>query len=122
MDTLQVVRIENGDGIGIFRSDFEWNYLNDNVKMYSINNVFKRHDNFLTPEEDGLNMQEDWKCAYKSMEQMLEWINLDELKVLISCGNYVMLFEVKQYQVGSHQVIFQEDSVIKKEDITSLFN
>lgn len=119
-ETKQIIRIEHPvDGIGLFQSNqitLSWTHLSS---------ILYRHQKFNNPSMNGLDIEEDyleWFCAYKSVEQVQEWILKDEMTSL--CNDYgfiVYLLEVNQYQEGRDQIIFTKESIISKKDITELF-
>lgn len=109
---IQVLRIENEDGIGIFHGGFAFSVCRE---------VATRHGKFPNPHQEGLKMNGQWFCAYKTIEQIQEWIMPDELRMLPECGYRVYLLTVTNYQIGNYQVIFTKDSIIDRKDVTELF-
>ena len=124
MKAIQIIRIEHTDGIGMF-TDFTDDYKE---RMQCVWNILpelsNRHKNFNTPEEDNLNLDKnfkDWYCAYKSIEQLQEWVLKDEFKTLFDYGYKVLLIECTNYQIGKDQVIYTKESIKTSKDISSLF-
>lgn len=124
MNSIKVLRIENISGFGIFWSRPSF--------AYSIcSTVGDRHVNFPIPYEDknvvdgyGLNLYQDskqWFCAYKTVDQLKQWITVEECRELTQHGFAVYLLEVEEYQEGEYQVIFTKESIISKQDVTELF-
>jgi len=122
-----IIRIEYpGDGIGIFMT-----YLSDGETVRNIKpidefciNAYRRHRNFNTPSEDGLNKyknNKNWFCAYKSVEQLQQWIKPIELKRIIKKGYIVLMLDVSKYQEGRDQIIYTKESIKSSKNITSLF-
>ena len=115
---MLVVRVQNREtGIGFFRSSVLF-------KLSGLYNLFPRHANFNTPQEDGLNIElegKEWFCAYKSLEQFEEWVILSEVRVLIENGFDVLLLDVEDFQIGKHQVIFTKQSITSTKIINELF-
>lgn len=112
---IQVLRIENGDGVGIFHGGYAFSHFPS---------ISSRHCKFPNPHQDGLDLYRDsaqWFCAYKSIEQIQEWIMPDEFKDMPRCGYRIYLMTVLNYQVGEYQVIFTKDSIIDRKDVTELF-
>lgn len=115
---MLVIRLERR-GRGIFRPTNKSIY-----KSAVFKRVIIRHGNFNTPFLDGLNMgldAKEWFCAYKSVEQLQEWLELDEIKYFITKGFKVLMLEVSEFQVGRDQIIFTKEGIISSKDISSLF-
>ena len=116
---MLVVRVQNREtGIGMFYTT--------NLLMYTsgLTQVCYRHRDFNTPDEDGLDVRLDgkeWFCSYKSIEQFQQWVMLDEVRILIDKGFDVLLLDVKEFQVGEHQVIFTKQSIVSTKIINELF-
>jgi len=124
-----VVRIEHEkNGLGMFRS-------NANYRMGDEFNM--RHSRFPTPYNDTLvgigklsthngylDIRKDckaWFCAFKSIEQMNEWVTPEEIKQLLNMGFKVFSITTEVYQEGEYQVIFSKEDIFTKNDITDLF-
>jgi len=112
---IQVLRIEDSYGRGIFRNGFAFNYCRE---------LSMRHQDFHTPQEDGLDLYKadtEWFCSYKSIEQIQKWIKPEEFKVMEKHGFRVYLLTITKYQTGEHQVIFPKECIKDKKDIMELF-
>ena len=90
---MECIRIEYKDGLGLFQ--YRDNYdENNRVVPCTVRNwpvLSNRHSKFNSPQEDNLDIRKDnklWYCAYKSIEQMQEWITPRELKDIISNRGY----------------------------------
>lgn len=120
MKTIQVIRVEHSDGYGMFV-----NFTNDGERRDFMNkvpdNINERHGTFKTPQLDGMDMDDDWFCAYKSVDQFKEWVTKEEVQVLLSLDFKIYLIEVTNFQVGEFQVIYTKDSIVLKKDISELF-
>lgn len=82
-------------------------------------------DAFPLPYNDGIDMDLDdknWFCAYKSIEDLQDWIKSDELKFFISKGFSIKKLDVSQFQVGGEQIAFTKEGVMNETDITDLFD
>lgn len=121
-----VIRIEYPlDGIGMFMT-----YLPNGFKRkikpldeFCIS-AFRRHYEFNSPIQDGLNRQKDfkeWFCSYKSIEQLQQWLKPDELKKIIKKGYVVLMLDITEYQEGMDQIIYTKESIKSFKDITQLF-
>lgn len=120
MSTIKIIRIER-DGIGVFKHGDDDLYQHPIAKR-----TYRRHNGggFPVPELEGLNLSKDckeWFCAYISIEDFQAWILPEEVVYFKSVGFKVFLLEVGEYQIGKKQVIFTKESIISKEDITTLF-
>lgn len=126
-----IIRIEHkSDGFGMFRSKL--NECDDNPTRVEVggggNDILEelwlRHNNFNTPYKDGLDMGlrfKEWFCAFKSIEQIQQWILPDEFQVLLDNNFHILLLIVTEYQEGDHQIVFTKESIISSQDISSLF-
>ena len=126
---MQAIRIEHIDGHGMFITGLvdehgQCDFINirDHVVKYILPKVASRHENFNEPEEDGINIISGIEfCAYKSIEQLNEWIYPDEIKVLFDYGYSVYLLELSSCKTGEHQIVYNKKDIISKTDISSLF-
>ena len=112
---IQVLRIEDERGIGIFTRGYATN------KIPSLAN---RHSDFPTPQEEGLHLwknEMNWFCAYKSIEQIQKWILPKEFKKIANDGYRIYLLTITKYQMGEFQVIFPKENIKDKKDVTELF-
>jgi hypothetical protein len=112
---IQILRAENGNGVGIFHGGFAYNPCRD---------IGYRHRNFPNPHNDGCDLyrdSKDWYCAYKSIDQIQQWIMPHEFKKMPIAGYRVYLLTVMEYQEGEYQVIFTKESIIDRKDVTELF-
>lgn len=120
---MTVVRVEHpSDGWGMFRAT-SWDKKSI-VEEEIIDSMQHRHYRFRTPYLEGLNMSlydREWFCAYKSMDQIVQWIYPEDFKALISLGFIIYLLDVTEYQEGRDQVVFTKESIINKKDISSIF-
>jgi len=126
-----LIRIEYEDGYGIFFSKLysTWDCSDEGTQreFYAekdFNSVCERHRDFNSPDQDGLNTKKDekaWFCAYKSVEQLQQWITTYELKHIISLGFKVLMLDVSEYQEGKDQIMYTKESIVSLKDISSLF-
>ena len=124
---IQIIRIEHpSDGYGIFRSKC----TEDDKGNKELSTLFfilsDRHGDgkFKTPHKDNLDLWKDnkqWFCAYKTIEQLIEWITLEEIKLIIKHGFSVLLLEVTEYQEGTDQVIFTKEGIQDSRNLNDLF-
>jgi hypothetical protein len=123
---IQIIRIEHpSDGYGIFRSNCT--YDERNKELFVLSYILSdKHGNgkFKTPEEDSIDIykhNKQWFCAYKTIEQLLQWITLDEIKSIIKHGFNILVLEVTEYQIGQDQVIFTKESIQDQRNLNDLF-
>ena len=122
-----ILRIEHKDGCGIFRSHVCVN-LNDFDTFSERHNDFdtfsERHNDFPTPNEDMFILryvEEDEFCAFKSIEQLQEWVTADEIKQFIKLNCKVLLIDVSECIVGEFQILYKKENIIQTKDISELF-
>ena len=114
---MECIRIEHKkDGLGLFQ--YRHCFDEDNNIIHSTSTrwlpISNRHINFNSPKEDRLDIRKDnklWYCAYKSIEQLQEWIKPKELKDILSKGYTIRLLQVDEYQIGKHQIIYTKQSI-----------
>lgn len=128
----QAVRVEYSNGIGIYcqtgdggKSVGRYHTNEDGLMEIFLESVSDRHRRMLNLRADF-----EWEstayqylhfCAYKSVEQLQEWITPDEMQVLIANGYKVYLLELSECYEGRDQIAFQKSNVKQKTDITNLF-
>jgi len=119
-----IIRIEHKSGKGIFRARINrrGDCLDDKFKW--ADKLFDRHSDFPTPYRDSLinrPIEEDEFCAFKSIEQLQEWITKDEIKKLSKHNFKVLIIDVSECIVGEYQILYKKTDIIQSGDITSLF-
>lgn len=124
MKLIRIEHNESGNGFFTARDEMFNLYLNRHPLMIS---AAKRHNNFPSPQEEGIGYvfysdeyTGTWKHGYKTIKQMKEWIYDSELKEIIKWFK-IYLIECEEYVLGEHQILFNDHSIISKEDISSLF-
>lgn len=113
----KVIRLEDSLSVGLFNSKCVY-------KSIHWSSVKDRHSYFPNPFNDkGIEdkMTSNHLCSYKSVEQLQQWIETEELKDLIDLGIRVYVVSVFDAIEGECQVIYKPENVIKKENITELF-
>lgn len=129
-----IIRIEHPlDGFGIFGDREKGKPFNHRFPdgaigqfNYDSNDVgwFKdRHCDFNTPWADGIDFKskEDY-CAYKTVDQLQQWITREELMELIETyGFRVYALDVSIFQEGEHQICYKKQHILQQKDISSLF-
>lgn len=116
----QIVRIEHSDGWGIFRTQGG----RPNVSDLGMDDLVRRHCNdFPTPyqESGGKSLERNQFCAFKTIEQVQQWIMPDEMRLLLSHDFKVYLLEVSQCITYQHQCVYEKEDIIEQKDISNLF-
>jgi hypothetical protein len=130
-------RIEHDvDGIGLFQKGDT--RFGDEIYDHLLETIYSKHELFPIPYDDTnqevpvikgmrnwLKFDKDrkrWFCAYKSIDQINYWFNTWDLIFIIrKVGFKIYKLEVEEYQLGKEQILFTKESILSKEDITSLF-
>lgn len=121
-----IIRIEHKSGIGIFRAK---NRLGNEIiftkkNRSKFNSLEKRHWDFPTPYGDSkinrfINPEEF--CAFKSIEQVQQWITKDEIIALTKHDFKVLMLDVSECIEGEYQIIYEKKNILQSKDITNLF-
>lgn len=121
-----IIRIEHKSGHGIFRAvNRLGNYIIDTKKNESkFKLLCRRHWNFPTPSRDSkinrfINPEEF--CAFKSIEQVQQWITKDEIIALTKLDFKVLMLDVSECIEGEYQIIYEKKNILQSKDITNLF-
>ena len=128
---IQAIRIEHTDGVGMFIARNRDGSLRDQSVLsgyynaetdYSIKrSIWERHDQFPALYLDIKNATGDHFCAYKSIDQLKEWLTTEEIVYLKSLGYSVYLLELETALIGEYQIAYKKTDIITKQDITQLF-
>jgi hypothetical protein len=115
-----VIRIEHPyDGNGLWRAVGDNGVIIDDISFFE--ELADKHNKFPLPHEDGLFMTGYHYCAFKSIEQIQQWIENDWWKEIIELGFKVLMIDISKYQEGNHQIIFKKEHIMQSKDITELF-
>jgi hypothetical protein len=115
-----VIRIENpNDGKGLWQS--KENGDNIYYKFSFRKKLVIKHDLFPTPSEDNLNLDDDDFCAFKSIEQIQQWINIEWWEEIFEYGFKVLMIDVSEFKEGKYQILFKKKDILQSKDISSLF-
>lgn len=126
---MLIVRIEHEDGNGIFRPRYDQQGNRQRCSgsdLKGMEELDERHAQFNPPYRDGkeggsLPMREDHFCAFKSIEQVQQWITKSEMKILLQNEYRVFLLNVTECIEGKMQVLFRKEDIISKKDISELW-
>lgn len=132
MKPITIIRIEHKEsGLGIFQTRSnkgKWNifigkpFLIDQLPLKRLQT--RHEDSFPAPFKDSLitrDAKDNEFCAFKSIEQVQQWITPREIKVLTANNFKILELKVTNYTVGEYQVLFYKDSIVKSRDITHIF-
>lgn len=116
-----IIRVEHpSDGRGYFgilwldTDSFEWGPAMD------VKSTFNRHMKFkIAPYEIGWTNEHF--CAYKSVEQIQQWILKKDFKALFKNGFKVLMIDVSECIEGEDQMLFKKEHILQTKDITNLF-
>lgn len=118
-----VIRIEHTkDGRGLFRSGTAHNRTIE--KLYCHDALLGKHSGFPTPFHDNLinrRPKRNEYCAFKSIEQLQEWLESDWIKEAIKFGYRVLMLDVSEYVEGEYQILYKRCNVLQSKDVSSLF-
>ena len=124
MENLQVIRIENKQGVGCFQAKiYAYNLIPNACRRHFFGKYSKKTP-FPTPTKERLDLCKDkkeWFCAFKNIKQLNKLFLPNEIKTLIENNFDIYLLTVSNYQKGRRQIIFTKESIITKENINSLF-
>lgn len=118
-----IIRIEHSCGNGIWKALYS---RFDNI-CYSFsfyNNFKEKHASFPTPYFDkGINrmMEIDEYCAFKSIEQLQQWIEKEWWIEIFKAGFKVFMLDVTSYVEGEYQILYKKKNILQSKDISSLF-
>lgn len=120
-----VIRLQDKTGTGIFQTNIFKKYGYGNSVDKAHWNMMLRHNDFNTPQRD-LGIEEKFiegthRCAYKSLDQLQEWIPRKEIKKFIRRGIVVLCHTVSDCFIGEHQICYDPIYITSTEDISELF-
>lgn len=120
----QIIRVEHEDGLGLFVSttDDGTNRPHCCLEIKSnYHQIRDRHEQFNSPQEDGLIIEYNDYCGYKSIIHIQAWIFKEEFPLLVKNNYRVYLLEVSAFKEGRDNILFKKEDIITKQDITNLF-
>lgn len=125
-----LIRIEHSDGQGLFgryTMDEDGGISRDSIVARNVPDLqylFNRHQDFNAPSEEPFAdefIQGKHFCAYKSLQQLNNWILPEEMSIILSIGYKVYLIDVSEYLEGEHQICYRKSHILNKKDISSIF-
>lgn len=114
---MQIIRIEHKTGNGMFRTN------GYSVADLNLDDLIERHaKHFPTPYKERGRWIESYEfCAFKTIEQVQDWITKDEMVVLLANDYKVWLLDVSECEVYHYQCIYCKENIIQQKDISGLF-
>ena len=116
MITTHIYRVEDVFGNGIYFSNvIRWIFNEDP----ECNAIRESHKDLMCPqEEDALDnyILDSEYCAFKSTQDLCQWMTKEGLKYLVDLGFLVKELEVNtsECRVGDHQVVFKKKGIIRE--------
>ena len=118
---MKVIRIEHEDGWGMFIDISEERPSRKHSARYICPSIVDRHQLFPLPQRENLPISDEYFCAYKSVDQLKEWITTEEIATLKENNYRIFMLDVTNYHEGKYQVIYTKESIVNTTDITDLF-
>ena len=114
-----IVRIQHhSDDCGLWRAG-GWSAIIDQANCHE--SLRARHEKFPTPYKEGIDFTIEHFCAFKSIDQLQEWVLPEEMKEIISLGFKVLLLDVSECLEGEYQIAFKKEHIVQSKDITEIF-
>ena len=92
-------------------------------------NMYNRHNDKMEIKEIELTTfrikdseKNKFSCAYKSVQELVKWIEKQELEKLINVGFQILYLELDEWIEGEDQVFFKKEHIKTKLEITSSLN
>lgn len=109
---FNIYRIEHRDtGIGVHQSR-----LFNRCEWWT--EVIERHNNFPTPEEDGLDLKSCHFCATETVEEIQNMFTRYELGYILPVFRVYCIAVSKFIAGDTYNIIFEKEDIIEKIDIT----
>lgn len=116
-----IIRIEHECGNGLFTARTEDDSTAVIRKSSFVRKLQAKHMDFPVPQNDGLTIRSCNYCAFKSIEQIQQWIEPEQFKEIIELGFKIWMIDVADYQEGEYQILFKKQDILSKKDISQLF-
>ena len=124
MIAIRIEHPRSGKGLFTHYESTELGYKEGANYLSDSNNFYKRHLNFPNPKDDKKIKRFIAKnefCAFKSVEQLKEWVTTEEIKEFIEMGFKVLLLDLTVCIEGDFQILFKKEDISQSKDITELF-
>lgn len=125
MEPITVIRIEHPSdrkGLWLSKADGAYKERIDSCSFYHA--ILQRHGSFPNPTWQGDVkgfIEGKHYCAFKSIDQIQEWMEKEWFKELFKIGFKVLMLDVTDYPIGQYQIAYTKESIITSKDISSLF-
>lgn len=117
---MTIIRIEHNCGEGLWKAENQ--YCEPIWRSFSFQGkLMEKHDAFPTPTQDNLTIEGDEYCAFKSIEQIQQWIEPEWFNEIIEMGFTIWMIDVSECKEGKFQVVFKKENILSRKDITELF-
>lgn len=115
-----IIRIEYSDGKGLWNAkNKNNNYLCDNFSFS--HDLIDKHAEFPTPQQEELPISNNHYCAFKSIEQVNQWIDKEWFSEIIEKGFKILMIDVSNCIEGEYQILYKKEDILQTKDISSLF-
>lgn len=115
-----IIRIEHQCGNGLWKAQNS-EYVNLFYLFSFSEKLMNKHNLFPIPEQEGLILEEDDYCAFKSIEQIQQWIESKWFKEIINAGFNILMLDVSEWKEGEHQILFKKKHILSSKIINQLF-
>ncbi len=78
-----------------------------------------KHKQLLTPQKEGFDIysNRDYVCAFKTIEDLLYWMNKEWLNELIQLGFNIYKIKINKYFIGLQQIIYNPKDILNSKII-----
>lgn len=125
MIAIRIEHSKSGKGIFTHGLDVDPQIYKEGVDYLSNSiSFFQRHNKFPSPMGDKKIKRyaaENEFCAFKSLEQLREWVTSKEIREFIKMGFKVLLLDLTDCIEGDFQIIYCKEDIVQVKDITNLF-
>lgn len=125
------IRVQDQYGRGMFQlgaATAGEQFTPDVYDIKQLHSLAERHSNFPNRWTDRkirdflmTEIEENYRFAFKNLDQFEEWVLRSEVATLNDNGYRVYKIEATDYCESEYQSVFHIDSVVSTEDITNLF-
>ena len=109
------IRIEHIDGYGLYQNE-----INGIIRLHCRKNIIPV---LLNPFNDSIDnklfINEKYICCFKSITQLTERFNIDELRIILKNNYKIYDLKLKEYIIGRFILVFDPKDIISKNDIST---
>jgi len=114
-----IIRIQHETGNGLWRTMIEGDFLCTSLSFHD--ELSEKHEDFPTPAQENHFLKKEEFCAFKSIEQLQEWIKPNWFKEIMDLGFRILMIEVSEAITLTYQVMYEKQNITKISDISKLF-